>query len=139
MDTFTKEQRSKCMSRIRAKNTTPELKVRTALHKAGYRFRLYDTSMPGRPDLVLQRHKTVVFVNGCFWHHHKGCKKAYWPKSNRTYWIQKIKRNVLHGKRVVKQLEKEGWRVIMIWDCQTRNPEEIVKVFRKQFNKDTQR
>lgn len=137
MDKISKAKRSWNMSQIRARDTTPEFKVRMALQKAKYRFKLYDTNLPGKPDLVLQRYRTVVFVHGCFWHHHKGCKRANWPKSNKKYWIPKIKRNILRGKRIIKQLEKDGLRVIIIWECQTHKPEDIIKIFRKQLRKST--
>jgi len=120
MDTFTPDQRSRNMSRIRSKNTKPEMVVRSWLHKNGYRFRLHRIDLPGKPDIVLPRHKTAIFVNGCFWHQHQGCRKATLPKSNQAYWIPKLQRNVDKFESTLRQLEELGWKVIVIWECETK-------------------
>ena len=120
MDTLTPCQRSRNMSRIRSKNTKPEMVVRKWLHKNGYRFRLHRIDLPGKPDIVLPRHKTAIFVNGCFWHQHQGCRRATLPKSNQAYWIPKLQRNVNRFEGTLRQLEELGWKVIVIWECETR-------------------
>lgn len=116
-DNHTKEDRSMNMSHIRSKDTTPETIVRRFLHKKGLRFRKNDNRYPGKPDIVLPKYKSIVYVNGCFWHMH-GCKKFVWLKSNTEYWHNKLlknkERDILH----YKQLVKEGWNVIVIWECE---------------------
>ena len=122
-DVESPEYRSWVMSRVRSKHTTPELRVRSLVHRAGYRFRLHDGKLPGRPDLVLQKYRTVIFVNGCFWHRHPGCKRATTPKTNIDYWQAKFDRNVTRAKKSHAALRRDGWRVLIIWECQTRNPQ----------------
>ena len=113
------------MSRIRGRDTIPELKVRSTLHRLGYRFRLHTSSLPGRPDIVLPKYKTVVFVHGCFWHRHSGCKYAYSPKSNVEFWREKFEQTVLRDQRKTGELGVLGWMVITIWECETKKPEEL--------------
>lgn len=120
-DTFSPEQRHRVMSRIRAKDTGPERVVRKHLHSAGLRFRLHVRDLPGNPDLVLPKFKTVVFVNGCFWHAHQGCKYFRLPKTNGQYWETKIERNVLRDNYNYVELSRSGWRVIVVWECELRN------------------
>lgn len=133
VDTISKQHRSWNMSRIRSKNTRPELKVRSAIHREGYRYSLHNRKLPGKPDLVLKKYKAVVFIHGCFWHHHKGCKRANLPKSNRQYWLPKIDRNVGRDKENRKTLKKMGWKVIIIWECQTKNLEKMLEIFRNEL------
>lgn len=121
VDTFSKEKRSWVMGRIRSKDTAPEKKVRSLLHQAGYRFRLHDAKLPGKPDIVLKQYKTTLFVNGCFWHQHPGCKRATSPNSNKEYWEPKLRRNVQRFKQVKRQLEREGWTVVVVWECETKD------------------
>ena len=106
------------MARIRSKNTKPEHIVRSLLHRMGYRFRLYRNDLPGRPDIVMPKYKTVVFVHGCFWHQHKGCRDGVVPKTKRRYWKPKLTRNVLRDKEHVRALRALGWRVVSIWECE---------------------
>jgi DNA mismatch endonuclease (patch repair protein) len=126
-DTLTPEQRSRLMSRVRAKNTTPEKFVRSLLHSRGYRFRLHDKSLPGSPDIVLPKYNTAIFVHGCFWHSHEGCKKATKPKQNAAYWEQKMAENVERDKRKERALLDAGWNVLVVWQCaiETLSPEEL--------------
>jgi len=105
------------MSRIRGKDTRPELIVRSALHKAGYRFRLHRKDLPGKPDIVLPKYKTVIFVHGCFWHRHEGCKNAYMPKSNVEFWEAKFQRTILNDCKVLNELQLLEWKVIFLWEC----------------------
>ncbi|MBA3648843.1 MAG: DNA mismatch endonuclease Vsr [Chitinophagales bacterium] len=117
MDVHDKRTRSFNMSRIRSKNTKPELIVRSFLHKNGFRFRLHDKKLPGKPDIVLKKYRTVIFVHGCFWHGHKGCKYFVVPKTRTEWWLQKINRNREVDKGVLKKLQKENWKIINIWEC----------------------
>ena len=116
-----KEQRSWVMSRIRGKDTTPELRVRSLIHRAGLRFRLHAKSLPGRPDIVLPRYQTVVFVHGCFWHRHRRCKYCRMPKSNRSYWVGKLMGNQRRDQLHLRALRRLGWHVLVIWECETEN------------------
>lgn len=118
MDRIAKERRSWNMSRIKGKNTIPELKLRSFLHKNGFRFRIHDDNLIGKPDIVLPKYKTVIFVHGCFWHRHKGCKFAYTPKTSVNFWKNKFRDNVRRFSKVVKKLTKLGWRVVTIWECE---------------------
>lgn len=118
MDNMSKRQRSFTMARIRSKNTTPERKIRSALFKMGFRYRKCVKDLPGTPDIVLKKFKAVIFVNGCFWHHHAGCFKAVIPKTNRVYWEQKIQGNVAKDLTNTVALQALGWRVITIWECE---------------------
>jgi DNA mismatch endonuclease (patch repair protein) len=111
--------RSRMMSGIRAKDTTPEMFLRRALHAEGFRYRLGGAKLPGRPDLVFPGRKTVVFVHGCFWHQHS-CKYFKWPKTNADFWRTKLEGNTARDARVVKQLEAMGWRVLTAWECELR-------------------
>jgi DNA mismatch endonuclease (patch repair protein) len=121
-DVHSKEIRSYNMSRIKSKNTKPEMLVRKFLHANGYRYKLHDKSLPGKPDIVLPKYKTVIFVHGCFWHGHKNCKLQRMPKNNQRYWIPKITGNVKRDKTQAKSLKKEGWHVLIIWECTLRAP-----------------
>jgi DNA mismatch endonuclease, patch repair protein len=118
MDTLDKAKRSWNMSRIRSCNTKPELKVRSLLHRMGYRFRLHHKNLPGKPDIVLSKYNTIIFVHGCFWHRHKGCKYAYKPKSKIDFWEKKFNENVNRDIRNKKALKKLGWNIVVIWECQ---------------------
>ncbi len=118
MDKYTREARSKLMSRVGARDTGPEKTVRSALHRLGYRFRLHDRELPGRPDLVLPKFRTVIFVNGCFWHQHPGCPKATIPKSNREFWKNKLGRNVERDRENMAALKSAGWQTAVVWECE---------------------
>lgn len=115
-DNVTPEQRRRMMSGIKGKNTRPELTVRKELFRRGFRYRLHDKKLPGKPDLVFPKYKAVIFVNGCFWHKHD-CKLFKWPKSNREFWKKKIIGNIKRDKRNRDQLSSDGWRVKTIWEC----------------------
>ena len=118
MDIVDSATRSRMMASIRNRDTKPELIVRRYLHRLGFRYRLH-AKLPGRPDLVLPKHKTVVFVHGCFWHRHEQCRFATVPKSNIQFWQQKLSANVLRDERNTAKLRELGWRVIVVWECQT--------------------
>lgn len=121
-DRLTKERRSWNMSRIRGKNTTPEMRVRSLLHRLGYRFRLHVKTLPGKPDIVLPKYKTVIFVHGCFWHRHKGCKNCTTPTNRREWWLAKLEGNVARDKLHQAVLKRSGWKTVVIWECQTIDP-----------------
>jgi DNA mismatch endonuclease, patch repair protein len=122
MDRISKARRSWNMSRIKAENTSPERSVRSTLHRAGLRFRLHQRSLKGRPDIVLPRFRTVIFVHGCFWHRHSACRFAYFPKTRIAFWKKKFDENVARDRRTCKYLRRNGWRVIVIWECETTEP-----------------
>lgn len=109
-----------CMSHIKNKNTKPEILVRRFLFANGFRFRLYRKDLPGKPDIVLPRYKTVIFINGCFWHGHPGCKYATIPETNRKFWSNKISGNMERDKVTFSTLEKMGWRIIVVWQCELK-------------------
>ena len=117
-DIVDKQTRSRMMSGIRSRNTRPEMLIRRGLHALGFRFRLHDRTLPGKPDLVFRKHHAVIMVNGCFWHRHKGCKFATTPKTNRDFWTDKFRRNVERDRRTKRQLQDQGLRVLVIWECE---------------------
>ncbi|WP_307756510.1 DNA mismatch endonuclease Vsr [uncultured Alistipes sp.] len=121
MDIWDKEGRSKMMSKIRSTNTKPEIKLRKFLFSEGFRYRINDKKLPGKPDIVLAKYKTVIFVHGCFWHEHKGCRRSHIPKSNEQYWIDKIAGNVKRDKARIKELQDSGWNVLIAWECEINN------------------
>ncbi len=122
------------MSRIRAKDTGPELLVRSALHRMGFRFRLHHAGLPGRPDIVLKRHMTAVFVHGCFWHRHPKCRFAYTPKTRVAFWSAKFAANTLRDKKVRRALQAIGWRTIVIWECESSDPTHLKELIRARMN-----
>ena len=119
-DNLTQEQRHKNMQHIRSTGTKPEEMVRKYLFSQGFRYRKNVAKLPGKPDIVLPKYKTVIFVNGCFWHMHEGCKYFVWPKNNSEYWTKKITGNVERDKRNQAALEQEGWRVMVVWECELK-------------------
>lgn len=116
-DVHSKETRSYNMSRIKGKDTKPEMLVRRFLHAQGFRYRLHVKDLPGRPDIVLPKYKTIIFVHGCFWHGHEGCKYYVVPKTRTEWWLNKINRNIENDKKALKALKKEGWKIITLWEC----------------------
>ena len=121
MDTISKEKRRWNMQRIRSKDTSPELIVRSFLHRNGFRFRIYDKKLPGKPDIVLKKHMLIIQIRGCFWHQHPGCKRAAIPSSNVEYWIPKLQKNVERDRRNDEILTQLGWCVVTIWECEAKN------------------
>ena len=119
-DVHSKETRSFNMSQIKGKNTIPEILVRKSLFANGFRYRLHDTNLPGTPDIVLPKYQTVIFVNGCFWHGHQGCNKFVIPKTRREFWLNKINMNISNDNKNKIALEKQGWIVLTIWECQLK-------------------
>ncbi len=127
MDIWSKRKRSYVMSRIRSRDTSPEKKVRSLLYSMGYRFRLHDKKLPGKPDIVFRRHKKVIFVHGCFWHLHKGCRDGTIPKTDYEKWKAKLERYVERDKLHVKELRREGWKVLVLWECEIEKQDEKVR------------
>lgn len=120
MDVHDKKTRSYNMSQIKGKNTKPEELVRKYLFSQGFRYRKNDKRLPGSPDIVLPKYKTVIFINGCFWHGHEGCKYFVWPKSNEEFWKNKIETNIARDKKKIAALEQLGWKAIVVWECQLK-------------------
>ena len=113
------------MARIRGANTKPEVVVRKLLHGMGYRYRLHDRKLPGRPDIVLRRRRSVIFVHGCFWHQHPGCSRAFQPATNIGFWSTKFQANMDRDSRACTELARLGWRVLVVWECEVREPESL--------------
>lgn len=132
-DRLTPERRSYLMSRVRGKNTTPELRVRKLAHALGYRFRLHRRDLPGKPDLVFPRLHKIIFVHGCFWHRHEGCRLATHSKSRTEFWEAKFERNVERDRRVRAELRALGWDVLVIWECETRESDTLEDILRRFF------
>ena len=126
MDILTPEQRSEVMRRVRGKDTKPEMLLRSALHRAGFRFRLHRRSLPGAPDIVFPGRRKAIFVHGCFWHSHR-CKRARKPASNRDYWIPKLAENKKRDARSRRRLTALGWRSMVVWECQLRTMDKVMK------------
>ena len=116
-DVHTPQQRRYNMQQIRAKNTKPEMLVRKFLHANGFRYSLHNKKLPGKPDIVLTKYKTIIFIHGCFWHGHKNCKYFVVPKTRTKWWLNKIKLNKANDEKAVKELKKDGWKVIVVWEC----------------------
>jgi DNA mismatch endonuclease (patch repair protein) len=125
MDTLSRKQRSVRMSLIRSKDTGPELRVRRLVHALGYRYRLHVRDLPGSPDLVLPRHRKIIFVHGCFWHRHVCPHGKRMPKSRLGYWRSKLMHNAARDVTVLRKLRRDGWRVLILWECQTRQQERL--------------
>ena len=119
------EQRSRNMSAIKSKNTKPEIKVRKVLHSMGYRFRLHSKDLPGSPDIVLPKYKTVIFVHGCFWHRHENCKYASTPKTRKEFWNKKFTENKKRDLEIQEKIKILDWRSVVIWECETKNIENL--------------
>lgn len=127
MDVFTPEKRSEIMSKVKGRDTKPEIRVRKLLHAMGYRFRLHRRDLPGKPDIVLPKYKKVVLVHGCFWHGHRGCKRATMPKTRTEFWREKIDKNKERDRKCGRQLRAKGFRTLTVWECETKNPEKLTK------------
>ena len=125
-DTLTIPERSRLMAKIKSKNTGPERIVRSLLHRAGRRFRIHVRALPGTPDIVLPGSRVVVFIHGCFWHRHAGCKGASTPKTHKKFWTEKFARNIANDRKHRRRLRRLGWRVVTIWECQFRHPEKAL-------------
>ena len=125
MDSLTPTERSEIMRRVRGKDTKPEIRVRRHLHGLGYRYRLHARELPGTPDIVFRPRKSAIFVHGCFWHRHQGCKLSRMPKSRVEFWNAKLESNRRRDMRHQKELDRMGWRVLIVWECETKNAEAL--------------
>ena len=125
VDNLTPEKRSWNMSRIRSKDTRPEKTVRSLLHSLGYRFRIHNKNLPGKPDIVLPKYNALIFIHGCYWHQHKNCKYASKPKTNKDYWTKKLKANVSRDREVLQKLKLTDWKVLIVWECSLKKKETI--------------
>src|SRR3990170_4807107 len=134
-DVFTQKKRSEIMSRISSKHTSPEIAVRKALYSLGFRYRLHDKKLPGKPDIVIKQAKTAIFVNGCFWHQHKGCRRQSVPKSNLKYWKRKLRTNIEKQKEDIRKLKKLGWKIFIVWECEAKREAGLVKKVNKIYEK----
>ncbi|MBD3317289.1 MAG: DNA mismatch endonuclease Vsr [Chitinivibrionales bacterium] len=135
LDVFNKEKRSWIMARVKNKDTKPEVKVRSVVHRLGYRFRKNRTDLPGRPDIVLPRHRKVIFVHGCFWHGHPNCPRAARPSSNEAFWRKKLNANIVRDRKNIHLLREQGWRVMVLWECRMRDEKALlnrIKTFLKE-------
>jgi DNA mismatch endonuclease (patch repair protein) len=133
-DVFSKEKRSWIMSRVKGRDTKPERLVRSLAHRMGYRFRVHGLDLPGNPDIVLPRHGKVIFVHGCFWHGHKTCSRSLRPKTNESFWNKKLDGNIQRDKRFHKALRRLGWKVLVVWECETQKPEKVLKKLERFLN-----
>ncbi len=124
-DTFTAEQRRLVMSHVKGRDTKPEVKVRKLLHGLGYRFRLHRKDLPGRPDIVLPRYRSVVLIHGCFWHGHPGCPRSARPTTNIEFWNRKIDGTMARDQAAYAELARLGWAVLVVWECETRDPDAL--------------
>ena len=128
------EQRSRNMSAIKSKNTKPEIKVRKVLHSMGYRFRLHRKDLPGSPDIVLPKYKTVIFVHGCFWHRHENCKYASTPKTRQEFWEAKFRENINRDKLKQENLSSKGWKIIVVWECEINDKDfDLSRLFKNEI------
>jgi len=135
MDIWSKEKRSEVMSKIRGKNTKPEIILRSQLFKKGFRFRIHKKDLPGKPDIVLSKYKTVIFVHGCFWHYHKDCKEGRIPSTNSKFWKEKLLKNIDRDERYIKELQALGWNVRVIWECEIeKNLDETISKLIQKFD-----
>lgn len=134
MDTISPEKRSWTMAQVKGRDTKPELIVRSLLHRLGLRFRVQCKELPGKPDIVLPKHKTVIFVHGCFWHRHPGCKRASTPADNAQYWQAKFTRTMARDATHRATLEQLGWRVLVVWECELRDMETLAQRLDNAFH-----
>lgn len=130
-DVFSRKKRSWIMSRVKGRDTGPELVVRSQIHRMGYRFRLCCRDLPGYPDIVLPHHRKVVFVHGCFWHSHRGCPRATKPASNRAFWRKKLRSNFTRDRKHMTQIRKLGWKALVVWECEVKQPKVLMRKLRR--------
>jgi DNA mismatch endonuclease (patch repair protein) len=126
-DVFSKEKRSWLMSRVKGRDTKPEILVRSFVHRMGFRFRIHGRHLPGNPDIVLPRHGKVIFVHGCFWHGHRRCLRSKRPTTHKGFWNKKLDQNIERDGRFQRTLRRMGWRVLVVWECETRKEEKLIR------------
>jgi DNA mismatch endonuclease, patch repair protein len=130
-DVFSEAKRSWIMGRVRGRDTKPEMLVRSVIHRMGFRFRVNRRDLPGNPDIVLSRHKRVIFVHGCFWHGHSGCPRSKRPSTNQLFWDRKLNGNLERDKRFQEALSEMGWKVLVIWQCETKSSDDLAMKLRR--------
>ncbi|HOB52797.1 MAG TPA: very short patch repair endonuclease [Acidobacteriota bacterium] len=130
-DVFSKEKRSWIMSRVKGRDTKPEIIVRSLVHRMGFRFRIHRRDLPGKPDIVLPRHKKIIFVHGCFWHGHKLCRYSKRPTTNKLFWNKKLEGNIERDKRFRRMLSRKGWEVLIVWQCEIQKPQTLLRKLEK--------
>lgn len=130
-DVFTPEKRSRIMARVKGSNTRPEKLVRSVIHRMGFRFRLHRRDLPGCPDIVLSKYRKVIFVHGCFWHGHEGCPRSSRPSSNQSFWEKKLSGNMRRDEQNLQDLERLGWKTLVIWTCETKDLERLNAILRR--------
>jgi len=130
-DFMTSKKRSQVMSRVRGHNTRPEKLIRSHLHGRGFRFRINRPDLPGKPDIVLKKHNAIVFVHGCFWHNHRGCKKSKLPQARNEFWRSKIEQTAIRDRRNLSDLTKQGWRIAVVWECGTKRKDDLQNTVRE--------
>ena len=133
-DRISSAKRSEIMRTVKSRNTSPERRVRSVAHRLGLRFRLHRSDLPGSPDLLFPKRRTALFVHGCFWHRHENCQRATTPKTNTEYWYRKFRSNVNRDRESRRKLEKNGWTVLVIWECETKTHESIEAFLRRNFS-----
>lgn len=126
-DIVSRSKRKEMMSSVKQRHTKPEIAVRKILHRHGFRFRLHNKKLPGTPDIVLPKHKAVIFVHGCFWHQHEGCRKSRRPTSNVEFWNEKLDRNIVRDNQKESELKNSGWKVLTLWDCEIKNEDSLIE------------
>ena len=137
MDIWSKQKRSNVMSKIRSKDTKPEKILRSSLFKEGFGFRIHRKDLPGKPDIVLSKYNTIIFVHGCFWHYHKDCKEGRIPDTNSKFWKEKLYKNIERDKKHQEACEKLGWKVLVIWECEIEKElSSVMKLIKSTLNKD---
>jgi len=135
-DVFSQEKRSWIMSRVKGRDTKPEILVRSFIFRMGFRFRLHRRNLPGTPDIVLPRHRKVIFVHGCFWHGHKNCSRSKRPTTNENFWKDKLDGNIERDKRHKLELRQMGWKVLIVWECETKNPDKLLRKLKRFLHDD---
>ena len=138
-DVFSQEKRSWIMSRVKGRDTKPEILVRSFIFRMGFRFSLYRRDLPGTPDLVLRRYNKVIFVHGCFWHGHKGCPRSKRPTTNENFWNNKLDGNLKRDKRYRGKLRQMGWKVLIVWECEIKSPEKLLRKLEKFLHDDAEK
>lgn len=122
------------MSRVRGRDTKPEMLVRSCVHRMGFRFRVHRRDLPGNPDIVLPRHRKVIFVHGCFWHGHRGCPRSKRPTTNEEFWGKKLDGNIRRDRRFGRELRHMGWKMLVVWQCETRKPDKLLRKLERFLN-----
>lgn len=133
-DIVSRSKRTEMMSSVKQRHTKPEITVRIILHRHGFRFRLHNKKLPGTPDIVLPKYKSVIFVHGCFWHQHEGCRKARRPTSNVEFWNEKLDKNIERDSRKEAELKNSGWKVLTIWDCELKDEDLLIEKVKNFLN-----